>query len=614
MKIPSLHLSSKTKSRIRKYAVRIFAGIGVLVTLSMVLGFFGFRYWLTKPKMAMKTPESMVLTLDFTMPIVERPRDFSLSLPALLDEEEETTLFSIVRALDAAKDDPKVKGVVARFSNYASPKFFQTQEITAALQRFRASNKPTYSFASSYGNFARGGALYALASQFEHRWLQPVGVVGLTGLGIEAPFGKTALEKIGVKADFLRREEYKSVMENVSRDSFSPAVRSNMESLIGSLHSQIAQGIAQGLKLDEKQAKALIANGPYTANEALKTGLVTKIGYEDELEKVIDEKAGKDSAYVDPDTYLYLAHRDKEEKTKADVALIFAEGIINDAPSRGPYSLTKDDVIDTESIVEAFAQAAEDKDIKAILFRVDSPGGSPVASETIRRALIKAKEAKKPVFVSMGNVAASGGYWISMDADYIVANPSTVTGSIGVVGGKFVLGGLYDKFDIKWDGIATSDNAKFFSTREAFGPKGEERLNAMLDETYNAFLANVSSARKIPLEKMKDVAKGRVYTGELALKAGLVDELGGLDTAIQALKKKLDLQPTDKIALYPLPPPETPQTMVMRLLRNMGLQGAFALFPELQNIQSHLSPLLDELEQTSAVRATMPAVFSQEGW
>ena len=601
----------------KQFLLRLFAAIGVLLTISLSLGAFSMWSWINSESEGPEAPKSMYLTLDFTNPISEPIHDFAPSLARILyDEGKETPLIYIVRALENAKNDPKVKGVVAMFGG-ESVSLVHAQEIAAALDSFRTSGKPSYVFAPSYGDFASGGSIYYLASRFENIWLQPIGAVGLGSLVIEAPFGKTALSKLGVETDFMRREEYKSVMENVSRDSFSPTVRANMESMLKSLSDQIAQGLAAGRKFAADQAQSIVANGPYTSGEALKSGLVTKLGYEDEIEKELKDKAGdKDVAFLDPASYLFYFNRDRKDESKGDIAIIYAEGVITDHPAKGPSALAEDEMIDTQSIVDAFKDATEDKDIKAIIFRVNSPGGSPVASETIRRALIKAKESKKPVFVSMGRVAASGGYWIAMDADRIIANPATITGSIGVVSGKFVLGGLFDKLGVKWDSIKTSENANLWSSRTPFDAKGRERINAMLDETYKAFTDNVAAARKIAPEKMPDIAKGRVFTGEQALKVGLVDELGGLDTTIASMKKQLKLEPTDRLMLRQFPEPETPATLVLKLLQDIGSGGAMirGSLGELKELRAAFAPLFESLSAASQpVSARLPSSFMHTG-
>lgn len=599
----------------KTFLTRLFVTIGILSTLIIAMGTLAGLGWYKKMTTPPEPPTSMILSLDFSEPLVEQSRDFSFSLRKIFYEETvETPLIVMLRAIDNARNDPKVKGIVGTFGTHA-PTLVQVQEIGAALDKFRESGKYTYVYANSYGDFAPGGTLYALASHFDNIWLQPVGAVALTPISIEAPFGKTALSKLGVETDFMRREDYKSVMENVSRDSFSPAVKENMQSMLGNLNDQLAQSIAVGRKIDFAKAKSLITEGPYTANEAIKNSLVTKLGYADELNSLIDENDKKISEVVDPSTYLYFFGLEQKDEPKARVALIYADGAITDEPVKGPSRLAEDDMIDTEEVVQAFRDAAEDEEIKAILFRVNSPGGSPIASESMRRALIKAKEAKKPVFVSMGRVAASGGYWIAMDADKIIANPGTITGSIGVVAGKFVLGGLFDKLGVKWDEISGGGNAAQWSMRLPFNDKGRERMNAMLDDTYKTFTDNVAKARKIAPEKVGDVAKGRVFTGEQALKVGLVDELGGMNTAIESLKKQLGLNPEDRITIHQYPQPETPAEIVLRVLQHIGFGGAMVQsgLNELKPVIQIISPLIQSIKNPSMQTTMLPQSFDFNG-
>ena len=605
----------------KQFFLRLMALVGLIMTVTMISGGLIAWHFVGGSGEEEEIPDNIILSMDFTAPISEPLSGFDRSLAqALYEDEPATPLLYFLRALHYAKNDPRVKGIAARFGSQGLA-LVHTQELAKAIDDFRSGGKFSYAYAASYGDFVPGGSLYALASHFENRILQPVGSVSLGSLGIESPFGKSALAKWGVQTDFMRREEYKSVMENVSRDSFSPPVRANMESMLGSLSDQIAQAIAGGLKIDLAKAKEIVANGPYTSSEALKLGLVSKLAYEDEAEKEMKDKGGKDVAFLDPQTYIYYHMKEldekktkkerKAEKKRGQIALIFANGmIVENAPS-GPSSLTQEEVIDTQTLVEAIQDAAEDKHVKALLIRVNSPGGSPVASETIRRAIVKAKESKKPVFVSMGQVAGSGGYWIAMNADKIYADPATMTGSIGVVAGKFVLGGLFDKLGVKWDTIATDKNAALWSMRLPFDAKGRERMNAMLDETYKTFTDNVAAARKIPQEKMPEIAKGRVYTGEQAVKVGLVDELGGLNEALIGIKKELKIDPEAQMYLQQFPAPETPQSFVMKLLRNFMLNGAFMRsgLGDLHKVTSALSPYLDGLTDESLISAKMPSSY-----
>ncbi len=603
--------------KLGRILIRILAGIGFLVILAVLTGGYAFYNWLNRPYVPPKAPDSMVLELDFTNPVVEQRRQsMTYGLASLLKTKEEIVLMDIVRALDRAKDDARVKGVIARIGP-ETPSLVHIQEIRAALVRFREKGKFSFVFASSYGSFGLGNRAYYLASAFENIWLQPVGSVGLTGLGIEAPFGKTALGNIGITSDFLRRDEYKSVMENVTRDSFSPSVRANMESMLKNMSEQLVTDIATSRNITPAKARDWMAKGPYTAEEALKEGIVTRIGYKNEmyeLAKVMatdpakDEQRAVSPSRVPPSTYLAFGHA--LPKAKATVAYIDGTGVIADMPSGGP-SLASEQIIDTDEIAQAFIDAANDSSVAAILFRVNSPGGSPEASETIRNAVVRAKKAKKPVFVSMGDVAASGGYWIAMNADHIVAAPASVTGSIGVVAGKFVIEGLSRKIGLHWDRLATADNAMMWSSMRGFNDYERERVNALLDSTYTAFTANVSEARKIPAEKIADVAKGRVFTGHQALNVGLVDELGGLHTAITAVKKRLNLEPTDLITLKTFPSPETPVQLVLKILRSLGVELAMARqgLGFLHQTREIVAPVWGALNPSEPVGARLPQPY-----
>lgn len=586
-----------------KFFLRAFALIGFLVSLvfalSMVIAWHQQKEMLTEP-------ENAILVLDFDQPIVEQNEPSPLSLAM---HEDTTPLFDILHAIDKAKEDPHVKGIIARFGG-TQPSMAQAQEIRAAIARFRATKKFTYAFAASYGSFGLGNRAFYLASAFDNIWLQPVGSVSLTGLAIQSPFAKKALDKIGVKADFMQREEYKSFMEMAQRDDFSPPVREMNQGMIDDLSTQISSGIAESRKWDEGRVKRLMERGPFTDKEAEGAGLVTHIGYSDELAKEAEDKAGPDAKQVDLDDYLSFRGEGKASKPKATIALIYGSGLIVDKAS-GPGDISGEHMMGADTMVDAFNAAADNKNVKAILFRIDSPGGSPDASESIRRALIHAQMKGKPVFVSMGDVAASGGYWIAMNADHIVAEPGTLTGSIGVLSGKFVLSGLLDKIGITFGNIKTTETAGMWSPNSEFTPAQRERVNAMLDQTYHAFIKNVSDARKIPMEKMPDIAKGRVWTGAQASKIGLVDELGGYDVTLAALRKKLKLEPTDIVSLEVFPAPETPIERIMKLMKGLGVESAMirSALVQWQGMQAALGVSYSDVISQGAVSARMPTAM-----
>jgi len=571
-----------------KFIVHCFAVIGFLIVSLIVWGVY---MAVQQKETIQKKPANIVLTLDFNNPIVEQTDStpFSFAL-----DEEPMALLNILKAIDRAAKDPNVKGIAARFGSN-QPTMAQAQEIRAALARFRETGKFTYAFGTDYGQFGLGNRAYYLASAFENIWLQPVGTVSLTGVTLISPFAKTALDKIGVVADFMQREEYKSLMEPGQRDSFSPQVKEEMQTLVNGLSDQIAEGIATSRKWDLDHVRDLMKRGPFVDEEAVQEGLVTKLAYADEFEDELERKAGDTAESIDPVTYIGFPEPKKADAPEStSIAVIYGTGIIMDKGVEGS-DLTGEPILGADVIVDAFAEASENEDIKAILFRIDSPGGSPAASESIRRAMIQAQKLGKPVIVSMGETAASGGYWIAMNGDKIIATPATLTGSIGVVAGKFSFDGLLQKLGVTMDGVSTSANAGMWNMMTTFSPEQRTRVEALLDNTYRSFVNNVATARKIPAEKMPDIAKGRVFTGDQALKIGLVDTLGGYKEALDAIREALKLDPKAEIVMETYPTPPTPVERLVKVMRRLGAEGAnaFSARAALAPLASVLGPFHD---------------------
>lgn len=552
-----------------RFILNCFTLIGFLTFLSVAAL---FALAVGEQRRSAAEPAKIVLTVDFTRPIVEQVTAAPLTLSI---DGDPLALFDVLSAIDKAAKDPRVVGLTARFGGGA-PSLSKAQEIRSALMRFRNAGKFSYAYGSDYGEFGFGNRAYFLASAFEHIWLQPVGTVSLTGVSLQTPFAKGAFDKLGIVADFMQREEYKSFMEAGQREKFSPPVKAEMEALVANIAEQIAWGISLSRKWDVDHVKDLMARGPYTDEEAALEGVITRLAYADEFDVEVERRAGKDAVPVDIGTYLsYESVKDKQEN-RTSIALIHGTGLIMDKGFDGG-DLAGERILGADVVAEAFSDAAKAEHIKAIVFRIDSPGGSPAASETIRRAVINAKKQGKPVIVSMGDAAASGGYWIAMNADRILANPATLTGSIGVVAGKFAIDGLLEKAGISMDGASTAPNAGMWTVAAQFSPEQRARINALLDNTYRSFVKNVSSARKIPIEKMPDVAKGRVFTGEQALKVGLVDELGGYDAALNVVRKSLSLDAEAPLYVEVFPAPPSMAERLLRFMRRFNAESA-ALF------------------------------------
>jgi len=459
---------------------------------------------------------------------------------------KEASLFDLTQGIIKAASDDKIKGLVVRIES-PSLGTAQLQELREALVTFRESGKPSWCYTDSFGESSTGTGLYYLATACNEIWLQPVGMVNLVGINMEVPFGKDALEKLDVKPEIAQRKEYKSFIEMFTREDFSEASRESQQAIADSVLSQIVESIAKDRKLSHDHVRFLIANGPYLTQEALKEKLVDRVEFRQALTAVIKERLGQHIPFVKMTSYL----QNFQQPVPGDkVALIFGSGTIQ---RDGGRSILDEVVISSNAAEKAFQEAVDDKDVKAIVYRINSPGGSPVASETIYNVIRHTQQvAKKPVIISMSDAAASGGYWISLAGSKLVAQPATLTGSIGVFGGKFPLSGFLKKLGVHVGHISTSENATMWSLTESFTPAQWMKLNAMMDDIYQTFTSRVAKDRQMSMEQVEKVARGRVWTGEQALALGLVDQLGGLPTAIALAKKEASLPPTAGVTVFPV--------------------------------------------------------------
>lgn len=519
----------------RKVLLRILAGIGAMTLLGMVMAVVAASWWGARRT---SLPETMVLEWDVQHPPAEAEAD---GVAALL--ERSLSLRRVVETLDRAGQDPRVKGLVVRLGSEGFG-VAQTQELRAAIARFRASGRFAWVFADSFGEMSGGTRSYYLASAFERIWLQPVGQVGMTGLAVEVPFARTALETLHVTPLVQRRHDYKTMANSLTEDGFTPAHREMLTSLLGDLRDQVATEIAPARGLAPERVRSLMDQAPLLDREALDAKLVDTLGYYDELKAAAQERGGGNAAFRSLGRYRTATQATLKAGAGPIIAFVHATGTILRGKSQSlPQGLPlgSGGTLGSASFEAAMDAAIADAQVRAIVVRVDSGGGSAVASETMRRAVVRAKAAGKPVVVSMGDTAASGGYWLAMNADRIFASPGTLTGSIGVLGGKLVTEGFWQQLGVHWEAVEEGAHAGIWSTRKTYSPSEQARIEAVLDSIYDTFVRNVAAARNLSEDQVRAVAQGRVWTGRQALAHGLIDVLGDLPAAVAEARTRAGL-------------------------------------------------------------------------
>jgi protease-4 len=526
-------------------------------------------------------PERMVLMIDLNRGVAET---VSASPLALLRGKGPHTIRQVLEVLEKAGKDKRVAGLAVRLGT-SRVGVAQAQELRDAVRRFRDAGKFAVVYADSFGLLANATTEYYLASAFDEVWMQPSGNLHVTGLALEIPFVAETFERIGVQPLIGQRHEYKSAPDTFKRRGLSAPARRNLQALVDRFFAQIVDGIAKSRGLKPDAVRALINGSPYLAAEAREKKLIDKLDYWPSFVQALKKRGGKDAKLVR--LRPYAAEGDLPNRTGPTVALIHGIGpIVSGRPSADP--LDDDPYFAAQEVAKAIRKAAADKSVKAILIRIDSPGGSYLASDTVWNALQQARSKGKPVIASMGRVAASGGYFVAMAADRIVAGPGTITGSIGVYGGKFVMRDLWKKLGVNWEAVYAGDHATMWSPMRDFPAGAAARLERSLDFVYADFTKKLADARKFSKSQVDATARGRVWSGEDALRVGLVDSLGGFTAAIAAVKDVLDLKPEDSIRLKAFPKPLSPFERVLAaldgkngisvglLVQALGLDSLFA--------------------------------------
>ena len=489
-------------------------------------------------------------------PTVESESVLWLRVPAVLNERspddpfsllsggEGSTVGSIIGALRKAKVDDRVSAVVlAPSPNLVS--WAAVQEIRDAVTDYRASGKPIV----GYLEFGLRQAYY-LASACDEVIMTPSSPLLLVGVAAYELFLRGALDKMGLEADMVSAGDYKTAINIYTETTFTPEHREATEAIARDLYEQLIDGIAEGRGMTPARIRALIDEGPFVPADALRHGLVDELAYEDEL---LARLAPDDDepATIKAAAYRRVSARSLGLDVGPRIAVVYAEGPILMGTGGGTvpgFSPT----IGSRTTADAIHQAREDDSIEAIVLRVNSPGGDAVASDIIWRELVLARD-EKPLIVSMSEVAASGGYYIAAPAHAIVAQPGTVTGSIGVFSGKFAAGRALEKLGVGMEGVAYGAQADLFSPVDRFSDAGRAAMQAQVDDTYERFLQVVVDGRAMNRDAVHAVGQGRIWTGRQAVERGLVDELGGLRHAIDLAKARADIDADREVTLVAYP-------------------------------------------------------------
>ena len=475
-----------------------------------------------------------LLELDLTQPLVEPSPDDPLDR---LLSRGRRQLRPTLRALHRAGPDPRVVGLIAKVGG--SLPWAMAEELRRGVASFAASRKPTLAWAETFQAGAVGMASYALASAFDQIWLQPGGEVGLTGIAAETTFLRGALDKLGIVPELEQRREYKNAADRIMRTGFTEAHRESLTRLTESMFDDTVAAMAGGRSLAGERIRELIDTGPRTAAEALAVGLVDRLGYRDEVYAAARQRVGGEADLLFADLWRPARRFRLPVRTRGHVALVEARGSIGSGRSRRtPMGRS----IGSDSVAAQLRAALHDDHARALVLYVDSPGGSAVASDVIWREVVRVRDAGKPVIVSMGSVAGSGGYYIACPADVIVALPTTITGSIGVFGGKFVVADLLERLGLTTGAVEHGAHARMYSPRRTFTDSERERLAASIDAIYDDFVAKVAAGRGRTVADIEPVARGRVWSGRDAVDRGLVDEIGGLRDAVRIARARAGLR------------------------------------------------------------------------
>ncbi len=504
-------------------------------------------------------------------------------------DPDQLTIYDFWRALDYAARDSRIRGVYLEIAPLGLS-MAQIEELRDAIHRFEDSDKPIHSFLAV--DLVGEKELY-LAAATDSVAVNPETSFLINGLAAEVTFYKRTLEKLGIQHDGIQFKEFKSA-EEYTRDSISPPVREMLESIVSDLQDRIVSTVAEDREVEESVLQAAINSGLMSSEQAVSSRLVDFAGYRGEVQEKLQKETGASSYQGTPVSDYLKSSESLAVKSNNRVAFVTGVGII----TAGEQS-SLDDGIGGVSLAKTLREIRKDSRYKAVLLRVDSPGGSPVGSDMVWKEVRELEAAGKPVVVSMSGVAGSGGYYISMGAGKIICQPSTITGSIGVIFGKFDIEGLANWLGMDIDRVKISPNADMFSAFTSLTEQQKTLIRDSIEQTYRHFVTKAAEGRGATYEEFEPKAHGRIYTGAQAVEIGLADEVGGYDTAVASLKTAMNLKESDSIELDRYPKPKTFWESVFG--GGLGQSRARTSLP------AWLKSQLEEL-QTAGPRVLMPDV------
>jgi protease IV len=482
------------------------------------------------------------------------------------------TVRGFIDALAKARRDERVRGVLLMPSTLDLPYWGKVQEMRDAIVAFRKSGKTVTAFLE-YG----GDREYYLASAADRVFLLPTSSLDLTGVASYEMFLRGTLDKLGAYADFVHIGDYKAAPNQLTEKGFTPAHREMAQSLNRDMYDQLVAGIAEGRKKPEADVRALLDQGPFVASAALEAGLVDELAYEDELDDRVPALADGDARRIEGSDYQRIRPESLGVRPRSRIAVLYMVGTI--VSGKSGFDGVNGAVLGSDTIVEQIRKIRDDDSIRAIVLRIDSPGGSSVASDVIWRELkiTRDQDSDRPIVTSMSDLAASGGYYVAMPADAIVAQPGTLTGSIGIFGGKIVIGGTLEKAGVNAEAITSGANADIYSPLTPFTPAQRVKVEAFMQDFYKNFIGKVAESRKTTPEAIHAVAQGRVWTGRQALQHGLVDALGGLDTAVTLAKERAKIPADEDVQLVAYPERRSLYDAISAQLGGAGSAGLWSM-------------------------------------